>query len=153
MNELPAESDRQHLAAPLFALVVGMSLVVASFVWPHLVKGRGEWTKELALQHQSAAAELHRMSHKYSDIPLGTEDGDIPDELRRAKVEFFSLNRQLDAARHRSNHIAIALRIVGVGLLLPVAAMALRYYWSPARRADRPLKPLILTSDGGNQRG
>src|SRR3990172_1819790 len=91
MTEQSAEIDRKPLTAPLIALVAGVALLVASFVWPHLAMGGGEWTKELASQHQNAAAKLHGLTHKYSDDSSAIEGGAVPDDLRRAQNEFFDL--------------------------------------------------------------
>ena len=130
MSEQAAEtkSRRQRVASVL--LFTGVAFVAASFVWPRVFSSRAEWSDELALKHQTASANLHGLTHKYSHELETARSSELPQELREAQHEFADLSRQLDAARARPRQIATALRAAGIGLSIFGAAL----YFAAGRR-------------------
>jgi hypothetical protein len=107
---------------PIALLVIGVTLVGASLVWPSWLSGRSAWSNDQARRLQSASAEFHHLSHEYGEELSGSATAETPSEFRQAEAEFRELSRQLDAARSRPAHVATVLRLIGVILSIAGAA-------------------------------
>ena len=107
------------MAARLSLLIclVGLLLVIASFVWPHLIGGRQAWTREEAAGHSRAMVKLHGLTVKHV---RGPADGKVEEdaELAAARQEFARGQRALDAARDRGQTTASIFRWLGIFAVL-----------------------------------
>jgi len=109
-------------------LVAGVGLIGASVIWPMFGTTRLEWSNEMAVEHQAASANLHALSHKYSDELARDGNGEIPAELRAARERFNELSGHLDSAKRRPAQVATLLGIAGVAFSV---AGALAFFAAP----------------------
>jgi hypothetical protein len=111
-------------AVAVGALVVGLVLVVLSFVWPSVHDPRGQWTDENATAHQAAVARVHVGGYLTAGARGGGQmqagERVDPDLLRKHEQdvkELESLTAKLESARQGPYRIAGILKWSGAGLV------------------------------------
>jgi hypothetical protein len=137
-----------RLAVLLMMGLAAVGLLVVGLNWDRIRPPEAYWSQDRAQDYVAAFSAVHATE---SEAVNGSTYSSTS-EFEAVRKRYDEIKGQLDrarSARERGGKLVLAS-----GLLLLLATIALRHYWpAPPRRADRPLQPLILTSDGGNQRG
>ncbi len=99
----------QPILIALFFL--GLALLVLSFIWPSLVM-RSAWTEEQAIEHATAAAEMHRLVHEQEPAGAHAHAGHAPTRPAGAagQAELPHGPEALQAAKMRYEKSAAALK-------------------------------------------
>jgi hypothetical protein len=108
------------------AVMAGLVLFAASFVWPASSTGSTAWSTEQAVEYQKASKNLHSLSHKYARTEGTEESKKVRAELDKAQSEFATLSEDLESAIARPKRLAWYLRI-GATILVAAGAVALFY--------------------------
>lgn len=109
------------------ATLLGLSLVVLSFLWPYFTEDRGSWTEEKALRYIEVGKQIHVLTFKVrgADEPRKMHggkgaDGDelIADrkQLEEAWKEANELKAELDGVRTTRNRRPALFKWIGIGL-------------------------------------
>jgi len=112
---------------PIVLAVVGIGLMVLSFVWPSMVSDESVWSEEQAREHAELAADVH-----HSVCSLGHESGTHDDDSSTAvKQRYERSAAELKAAQAYRGKTAAYFRWAGIACtLLAVGA----YHVSRAAR-------------------
>jgi hypothetical protein len=99
-------------------LVLGLGLVLTSFLLPRLDAGQRVWTNEKALELQQSAAHIHQLAS-----PTQTPSAEARQSLLEAQQRHDELNQErrdaIDAAQWRTLLVrwgGVALSLLGLAL-------------------------------------
>src|SRR5687767_6464921 len=105
----------RSLAAVL--IVIGLAMIVASFVLPVASSRRAAWSDEQARQYQAASIKLHSLAHEAVHAAESNGDAAVQGELKKAQAEYDVIRGELESAMGRPKRLAWLLRIGGVLLV------------------------------------
>ena len=108
------------------AVILGLILFAASFIWPKSSTRSANWSTEQAVEYQAASANLHRLSHEYARTAGTDEAQKVRAELDKAQSDFATLSEDLESAIRRPKRLAWYLRI-GAAILVVAGAVGVFY--------------------------
>ena len=126
MGPSPLAAVNAKLFATM-ATLVGLSLVVLSYLWPYLSEHRGSWTEEKALRYIELGQQIHKLTFKVRGAAeprkmhggkSAEEDGLLANRkrLEEAWVEAKELKAELDGVQTSRDGRPALFKWIGIGL-------------------------------------
>jgi len=109
----------------LSLLLVGFALLGLGLAWNRIVPTTAFWSPEEAIEHSTAQAELHSISHSHG------HDEEHEREVAAARDRFLKINQQLEDARGSRHRSGTFFTAAGIGLL--VLGIMLHYAAGPSK--------------------
>ena len=129
MPDDDARPSRAAVIAPV-GIVIGILMIVASFLVPHRPIGRANWSNAQASEYQQTALRLHELSHEAAEAADKSAKDAVAEELATARAKFDSIRSELDSATQLPQRFGAVLRWGGV---LASAAGIVVYFVANAR--------------------
>jgi hypothetical protein len=129
-----SESNGMRAKAGGIAILLGLIVVILSFLPVGPMASHGSWSQQQAQAYQAASATLHELSNKYASEAMAGDTRSTRAEVERAKARFDEFKTQLETAQNRPRLVAWAMRLGGA-LLAAVGAFVI--HGQPARTAVR----------------
>jgi hypothetical protein len=102
--------------------IVGFAAIIASFIWPHIDRGRSMWTEQKALELQRAQSTLHKLggheqlaSLQGAKTPQSSQEDQ---EYRDALAAHERLRTELELAQTRGQRISRWLLWGGLAIVM-----------------------------------